>query len=108
VSAAIPDPSSSEAGRFPDACDDWSLTAEQVETFFALSAELDASSYHHEYETSPCMIEGELVDGGYAWTFQINGASKGYWSDGNQTRYFGCPEAECEPLVLVPHIGMNP
>ena len=108
VSAAIHDPNSADASRFPDACDHWTLTPEQVETFFTLSTELDARAYHHEYEVSPCMIEGELVDSSRAWTFQINGAAKGFWSNGSQTRYFGCPDAECEPLVLVPHIGMNP
>lgn len=54
------------------------------------------------------MIAGELVEGGRQWEFQINGAAKGYWSDGNDTRYFGGMDAACDPLVLVPHIGMDP
>lgn len=108
VSAAAVDHSAGDATRFPDACDHWSLTETQVEAFFALSSEVDSRIYHHDYETSRCMITGELIDNDRRWTFRINGAAKGYRSDGSTTRYFGCTASECEPLVLIPHIGMNP
>lgn len=108
VSAAVADATASDAGRFPGACDGWSLTAAQAEAFFALSTEVDARTYHHEYDTSRCMIPGELVDNGRHWAFQINGVAKGYWSDGATMRYFGCAAPACEPLVLVPYIGMDP
>lgn len=104
----MPDPSSSDARRFPGLCEGWALTPEQVETFFTLSSEMDSRAYHHEFDTAPCMIEGELVDDGRQWAFHINGAAKGYWSDGGDTRYFGCTAAACDSLVLVPHIGMDP
>ena len=104
----MPDPSSSDAERFPRLCEGWALTPEQVETFFALSSEMDSRAYHHEYDTAPCMIEGGLVDDGRQWAFHINGAAKDYWSDGSDTRYFGCTAAACDALVLVPHIGMDP
>ena len=107
VSAAAPDPSSSDAGRFPGDCDRWGLTAAQAEAFFALSTELDASAYHHDYDTSRCMIAGQLVEDGRQWEFRINGAAKGYWSDGTHMRYFGCTDAACDPLVLVPYVGMD-
>ena len=79
-----------------------------METFFSLSTEKDSRAYHHEYDTAPCMIEGELAHDGRKWAFHINRAAKGYWSDGSDTRYFGCTAAACDSLVLVPHIGMNP
>lgn len=102
------DPESSDAGEFPGACDDWSLTKVQAEVFFTLGEEMGARGYHHDYETSRCMITGELVSGGQTWRFKINGAAKGYWAKGGRTRYFGCDSSACEPLVLIPHIGMNP
>lgn len=108
IHPTVVDPSTGGSDRAPDDCGRWSLTPAQAETFFALSAEVDARIYHHDYETSRCMIKGELMFEGQRWDFQINGASKAYWSNGISTRYFGCDASGCESLALAPYIGLNP
>lgn len=100
ITTAAPDPLSGDADKFSGSCNSWSLTAKQAEEFFRLSTPIDARTYHHEYDTSRCMITGRLAKDGKSWDFKINGGAKATWSDGETTRYFGCRVASCEPLVV--------
>lgn len=84
----------------PEICGSWSLTKAQAEKFFALSKEIDAPTYHHEYETAPCKVIGTAKIGGYERKFEINGAAKATWADGEVRHYLGCEVPACKSLVL--------
>ena len=104
ISGVMRDLSASQVGA-PEICEDWSLTKIQVEEFFALSKDIDARTFHHDYDTAPCKIVGTaMIDGGVR-EFEINGAAKATWSDGETRHYLGCDASTCEPLVLWMPVG---
>lgn len=94
-----PDPSAS-ADKFAAQCDTWNPDRDFVAKFFAVSREIPARAYHHDFDTAPCKVAGTLHSNGSAWEFEINGAAKGLWRQGNTTLYFGCTDPSCAPLVL--------
>lgn len=100
------DSSASQVGA-PDICVGWSLTRGQAEEFFALSRAIDARTYHHEYDTAPCKIVGTARIGGEIREFEINGAAKATWVDGENRHYLGCDVPACERLVLWMSVGSD-
>ena len=89
------------------ACRDWRLSKGQVAEFFRLSQRYEQSPYTGFYQL-PCSISGRLRSEGAIWDFTIGGGATAIWSNGGQTRYFGCSADACEPLVLLPADGMDP
>lgn len=89
------------------ACRDWRLTAQEVENFFRLSERYDENPYSQFYQI-PCSISGKLNAGEKSWDFVIGGGATATWTDGKETRYWGCAAKACAPLVLMPYDGMNP
>ena len=98
---------SGDSKKFPDQCNTWMLDHDQAEAFFRLGVPIDARTYVHEYDTSRCMIEGELIEDGVTWDFRINGGAKAYWTQGDSVRYFGCTAPGCEELVIFMQPGME-
>lgn len=88
-------------------CRNWRLSDHEVATFFLLSEQYEESPYSSFYQV-PCSISGALEADGKAWDFVIGGGGTATWSDGNETRYFGCSAQACEPLVLMPTDLMDP
>lgn len=89
------------------ACHEWRLTGAQVAEFFRLSRQYEKRPYAGFYHL-PCSISGKLRSEGVTWRFTIDGGGMATWSNGGQTRYFGCSVDACEPLVLLPADGMDP
>lgn len=81
-------------------CRDWHLDAEQAERFLTLSREIEARTYHHDYDTAPCKVTGSAYAWGQAWQLSINGAAKATLKRGNEVKYFGCQDHQCESLVM--------
>lgn len=106
ISGPVHEPSASQVGA-PDICAGWSLTQAQAEEFFALSKEIGARDYHHEYDTAPCKIVGTARIGGEIRQFEINGAAKATWADGETQHYLGCDVPACERLVLWMPVGSD-
>lgn len=104
IAATALDSSASMQDGAEEYCKTWHLTAQQAELFFALSKEVDARTYHHTYDTSPCKIDGRVKSGGRVWQFTINGAAKARWVDGETTRYLGCELEACASLVMDPFV----
>ena len=65
-----------------------------------LSERYEESPYGRFYQV-PCSIPGELEAQGRAWNFQINGGATATWRSGDETRYWGCSDAQCADLVLL-------
>ncbi|MGH8074049.1 MAG: hypothetical protein ACREO4_08250 [Lysobacter sp.] len=85
----------------------WHLGQSQAERFFEISERYEESPYNAFYQV-PCSISGELEAEGRSWTFQINGGATAAWTSGDEVRYWGCSDNECEALVLLPTDLMDP
>lgn len=90
-----------------NACKGWQLTKEQVKQFFELSENYAEYPYSSYYQI-PCKITGTLQSQGKTWNFTIDGGATGSWQQGSTTKYYGCNQAGCEPLVIMPTDNMNP
>ncbi|MGO1541494.1 MAG: hypothetical protein ACTH0Y_03040 [Luteimonas sp.] len=88
-------------------CDTWAPDQKSAAKFFAISQGIPARAYHHDFDTAPCKVAGTLRSNGGAWEFEINGAAKGLWRQGDTTLYFGCTDPSCAPLVLWEHLPMD-
>ena len=84
---------------FPDACNAWQLSREQVAQFFAAATEYPELP-HRSFDHLPCEITGTLIAHGERWHYRINAAGTATWTADGPTRYFGCSVATCAPLVL--------
>lgn len=108
ISVGIVDSSALAQESAIEACRSWSLTASQAEELFALSEQIDARTFHHEYDMAPCQIRGVVNADGRTWKFTINGAAKALWQHGSDVRYFGgCRAPRCGSLVLWAHTGTD-
>lgn len=99
-------PKGSDSAMY-EACQQWQLTKEQVKRFFQLAESYPEHPYSGYYQI-PCKITGTLQEQGQIWQFTIQGGATGTWQKGNTIKYFGCNQAACEPLVIMPTDGMNP
>ncbi|UHQ22873.1 hypothetical protein LVB77_19850 [Lysobacter sp. 5GHs7-4] len=81
-------------------CKAWVLDQAQAESFFRLSKPLREGE-RHDFDWLPCSIKGRLRESGREWAFEINAAGTSAWIDGEETRSFGCSQAQCEPLVIL-------
>lgn len=89
-----------------EACRNWTLSAEQVESFFQLSDTYRETPYSRFYQVG-CGISGQLRANGQRWTFAINGGGTATWHAGEAIRHFGCSVSGCSSLVLLPSDGME-
>lgn len=101
-----PEPQAS-AQEFRAQCDSWKPDEESVAKFFSFSHEVPTRTYHHDFDTAPCRVRGTLLHNGITWTFEVNGAAKGLWRQGDTTVYFGCTHPSCAPLVMWEHVPME-
>jgi hypothetical protein len=81
-------------------CKRWSLTRQQVETFFRHSQPI-ADGAGNAFYALPCHIAGRLRAEGRTWDFRINAAATATWTSGEDIRWLGCTARECESLVLL-------
>ena len=88
-------------------CRRWTLSPEQVESFFRLSDSYPEAPYSRFYQVG-CGISGQLHAEGERWTFAINGGGTAIWQTGETTRHFGCSAPGCSSLLLLPSDGMEP
>lgn len=93
-------------GELEAACLDWSLTPEQVRTFFDLGRRYKENPYSEFYQL-PCIISGRILAEDRIWHFEINGGGTATWSSDGQTRYWGCRAERCGSLVLLLSDGMS-
>lgn len=89
------------------ACRNWSLSTQQVESFFRFSDRYPQTPYGGFYQVD-CGISGQLRANGQRWKFAINGGGVATWEAGQTTLHFGCSASECSSLLLLPSDGMEP
>lgn len=90
-----------------EACRKWTLSPEQVESFFRLSDSYPEAPYNSFYQIG-CGISGQLRADGRRWKFAINGGGTATWQAGGTPRHFGCSASGCSSLLLLPSDGMEP
>ncbi|MGH8084291.1 MAG: hypothetical protein ACREPV_03340 [Lysobacter sp.] len=107
ISVAPPHYDGAPGEALQDVCEAWHLSAQQVERFFQLSEAHQSNPYSGFYQI-PCSVSGELQAEGRTWVFEINGGATATWRAEGETRYWGCRDEECGPLVLMPTDSMSP
>lgn len=70
-------------------CQSFTLTRDDVSTYFRTAAEVDGPEFHDRAVILPCRYEGALTRDGEAWSFSINAGGAGYLYEagGAQHRY---------------------
>lgn len=81
-------------------CSAWSLDAGEAASFFRLSEPLGEGELH-DFDWLPCSIKGRVQAEGVVWDFEINAAGTSTWRSGDEARLLGCPQAACEPFVIL-------
>lgn len=89
------------------ACRDWKLSNREVVEFFEYSDEYPSLPYGQFYQL-PCSISGSLQHGGVRWRYAIGAGGTAVWTREGQSRYWGCSDRQCEPLVLLLTDFMDP
>ena len=87
-----------EAARSGDflsrACAQWTLTADDVQYFFAHADAMSSEEWHHTYDVMPCEYRGSISIGGKDYRFEINGGSFGVvlGTSPDGASYYGCKD----------------
>ena len=82
------------------ACAAWSLSPAEVRRVLELSQSYQTSPYSGFYQL-PCAISGTIREEGRVWDFELNGGGVVKLTSGQETKYMGCRDNQCEPYILL-------
>jgi hypothetical protein len=75
-------------------CAQWTLSTQDVQSFFAHADKISSEEWHRAYDVTPCRYEGTVAIDGKRYRFEINGGSWGVLigTSPEGASYYGCKD----------------
>jgi hypothetical protein len=85
-------------------CNGWIVEDKAIKKIITQSEPLTGPDWHHLFNVLPCVIQGEIVQEGVTFGFEVNAGSWTYISSKDTTLMLGSFKKENEKFFLSPAI----